>query len=270
MRHVTAAVRALPVTFVVYMVEACLALLLTLPIGLELLDDGRASLSSALGRAAWLDLLPALAPALRMHATASVLHLVLLLLLAPWLHLSWLYALSRPSGVGPALGEGARLYLRAWLVTFWVALVATLASAPFLVSAALVERVLGDGDARLHDLVLATVCLPLLPVLWWAHVLHDLARARSLTRGAWAAVRSSLTDAARIKVQLVALLLSAAASGAAVVAWLLVGRGTVPQNVPAFLLLQLACLLALFLRSVWLAHTVACAEHSVTSRDGYD
>jgi hypothetical protein len=270
MRRFAATMRALPVTFVVYVIEACSALLLSMPLGLELLDDGRATLSHALGRAAWLDLLPSLMPALRVHGTSTLLHVGLLLLLAPWLQMAWLSALAQPMGVGRALAEGARLYLRAWLVTLWVVLLASLGSVPFLVAASVIERLLSEGDARVHDLLLSAACLPLLLVLWWAHVLHDLARARALTHGAWSSVRSSLGPALQPRVQLPGLLLAGLALATQAAVWALVGRRTLDPYLPALALLQLACLLGLFLRSLWLAHALACAEQIVTSRDDYD
>lgn len=270
MRRVAAAVRALPLTFVVYTVEACLALLIALPLGVELLDDGRATLAHALGRAVWLDRLGSLLPTLRLQSTASLLHMALLVLIAPWLHMAWLYALAQPAGVGRALAEGAQRYVRAWLITLWVLLLTALASAPFLAAASVAEALLRDGDARLHDLVLSAVCLPLLLVLWVAHVLHDLARARALGEGAWSAVRSSIGMALRPRTQLPALLFALLALAVHGAIWLLVTRGTLDQRVPSLALLQLACLLGLFLRSGWLAWTLACAEQGRTSGDGYD
>lgn len=270
MRRTAAALRALPVTFVVYMLEAGLALLMALPLGLELLDDGRASLSTSVGRAVSLDRAVSLLPALHVQATASLLHLGLLLLLAPWLQMAWLHALARPSSVGRALAQGAHLYLRAWLVTLWVAVLAALASAPFLVAASLVERMLADGDARLHDALLAGVCLPLVLVLWLAHVLHDLGRARALSHGAWASLRGSLGMAFRLRAQLPALLFAGLGSAAHAAAWLLIARGTFGSSIPSVALLQLACLLGLFARSGWLACALACTDSERTSGDHHD
>jgi len=257
-------------TFVVYAVEACLALLIALPLGLELLDDGRASFASALGRAAWLDRVAELLPALRLQSTSWLLHGALLLLVSPWLQMAWLHALAQPSGLGQALAVGAQRYLRAWLVTVWVLLLTALASAPFLLAASVLENLLREGDARLHDLLLAAACLPLLLVWWAAHVLHDLARARALSAGAWAAVSGSLRLAVRPRAQLPAVLFAILALAVHGAAWLLVGRGTLDSRVPALAVWQLSCLLGLFLRSCWLACALACAQLSPTFRDEYE
>lgn len=270
MRRTAAVLRALPMTFVIYALEAGLAVLIAMPLGLELLDDRRASFSSALGRAVSLDRVATLLPALRVQSTAGLLHVGLLLLLAPWLQMAWLEALARPCGIGHALAAGAQRYLRAWLVTLWVSVLAALASTPFLVAASVLERLLADGDARLHDVLLTSACLPLVLVLWLAHVLHDLARARALSDGAWASVRGSLSRTFRLRAQLPALLFGGLVLAAHAAAWLAVARGTFAGAIPALALLQLAAQLGLVARSCWLSCALACAEESATSRDDDD
>lgn len=260
MRVLTAITRALPFTFAIYLVEVVLALLAAGPLAVELADDGRPSLQSAIGRVMWLEQLFDLAPALRVQGRVAAVALILLALLAPCLQMGWLRALSQPTSLTQALREGITLYGRAWLVTLATLLFVALFATPFVVIVSAVEPLVADSaDGRLHDLTLGLIALPLLPIAWWGFVLHELARARCLRETAWASVVGSLRNALRLRVHLqAALFLGTALLLRAVLLWLAqAGPGVVASSE---WLPQSLCALALVLRSGWLACALIAGE----------
>jgi len=268
MRALTAALRTLPMTFAIYVIEAVLALGCSAPLALELGADTRTSLISASGRAAWLDRALELAPALRVTGRSSVLALLVLLVLSPWLQMAWLHALSRPLGLRRALEQGSHSYLRALSTSLLLGCVTMLLLVPWAGAAWLCHvLVSAPARARVHDLLLCVLLAPCLLVLAYAHVAHDLARARALSSGAFAAVRVGLRSALSGRVWLVGLPLFAAALGlraAQLYTFVHDAALGVWGNVA---LLQGACMAALFVRSLWLAVCLGCTEPRAGSRD---
>ncbi|MDB4973404.1 MAG: hypothetical protein JWN48_1745 [Myxococcaceae bacterium] len=249
--------RALPFTFLLYVFEAALATLFALPLGLE---ATRKLLGSSWDRtqvALALDGLVDLAPALRVGLGSGLLALSLLGLLSPWLQMSWYAALADSRTPLRALSDGARLLLRAWWVTLFVALAWLLAAAPFLgLAYALHDGLRGATDARFHDLAVLAALAPLLPLLLLALLLHDLARARALRFGALASVLCALRVALRPSVQLRSLGLTLLGYGAV---WLAEALSSAAFSIAlTVMLLQSALLARLFLRSLWLATALTC------------
>ncbi|HEX6245491.1 MAG TPA: hypothetical protein VFZ61_31425, partial [Polyangiales bacterium] len=208
MSALPAALRALPLTFFVYVVEAMLALYCALPWSLEVGADARASLSSAIGRAVWLDRVGELLPAVRVAGRSGLLSLGLVLLLSPWLQMAWLSSMQQSVSAAAALEQGVRLYLRAVGVSLLSLLVAALLVVPWAGAAWLAHALLAAPTrARLHDCALVVLLSPCCLALVYAHVMHDLARARALSAGAFAAVAFGLRSALRARVLLAALAL---------------------------------------------------------------
>jgi hypothetical protein len=268
MKVFTAALRALPLSFLLYLIQAAAALLTSVPLGLELLADERATLTSPAGRAAWLDRGLELLPALGVARQSALIVAALLLLSSPWLQMAWLAALARPVGVLGALEQGARSYLRALTVSVLSLACLALALLPGAGTAWLCHTLLAaPSHARLHDLLLIACAVPCLGIVWIAHVAHDLARACSLRRGAWTSLRSGLRGALRPRVQLVGLSLAGAALGLRSIHYYVWREGARLDLVSTTALLQGACFAALFLRSLWLGSCLACVEQPATSGD---
>lgn len=252
--------RALPLTFLIFVLEALFGALAALgPAG---------AWASALAAAPWqasdtailLEQLPGLIAAVVAHRRTSLAALVVLGLLGPWLQLAWLRALSETSSVGNALIDTVKLVPRAWLITLMVALVAMLAALPFGLGAYGLHRLLARGaDARLHDLALAGVLSPLVPLALWAHALHDLARAAALERGALAALRVALRASTDARMLGSALCLALAGHGLVLIASsaTLALRGHALDALVTTLVLEAALLGRLVLRSMWLARALA-------------
>ena len=252
--------RALPMTFVIYGIEALLGLYAVLPGALELApalalalgDDG---LVEALGLETLLDLAGVARVSLRALGLAGLAVLVL----GPWLQMSWLSALAQRGSVQSAFAAGARLTPRAWLVSLWVLLLAALCVAPVLGAAYGVHRWLAAPvAARTHDIVLAGVLALLLPILCIAHVLHDVARARALHLRATRSALGGLRLALRPRMCSRAALAWGFGIGAlALATWAgphLSGSRT--ASLTTLSLLQSALLARLFARSWWLACAV--------------
>jgi hypothetical protein len=267
MRVLVAALRALPVTFALYVVEAVLAITLTVPLGMELSSDARALGTRVLFRAAAIERGLQLLPALRVQGRALALGTVLLLLLTPLLSMTWLSALSGPLGVSRALEQGARLYLRACAVSLAVGLLLALALAPWALFAYSADTWIDlSTHARLHDLLLLGCVGTALPVLWIFHVAHDLARAFALRRGALASVRLGLAAAISLRAPLVALALFALGLLVGASPLLLTTAASRLGEMSSIALLQGACFGALGVRSLWLAYALTCTERYATSR----
>lgn len=259
---------ALPLTFVVYVAEAALAMVSALPLGLELNADARASLGDAIGRAAWLDRVPELLPMVRAQARSAALLGLLWVVLSPWLQMAWLRALAGPIGTRGALAEGARLYFRAWRVSLCVLVLLALPCLPLAAGLPVALWAFSEqGEERLHDVALMAAAGALGALLWTAHVLHDLARARALSMPAWRAVRGSLRACLTPRIQASALAFSLAGLALRGAHGLVAELGADLPGVGAVALLQVACFGALLARSAWLARALACAAESGASRD---
>lgn len=256
------ALSALPVTFLLYVFEALLAISFALPLGLELTQQlgGRWDESQT---ALALESVTTLASGLRVSAGSAVLSLTLLVLLSPWLQMTWLSALSEHTTTLDALSRGARLTARAWWVSCLLALATLLALTPFGLTAYCVHRALiHSTDARFHDLTLVAALAPVVPVLLFAHLVHDLARASALERSGFQSVLHALRVARRVSLWPRALALPALGYGMVLLAELAAFRAVeVPLR---FLLsataLQSALLARTFLRSFWLASALTCVE----------
>lgn len=260
MKPLALAMRALPFTFALYVLEAVLASFVALPTGLELGRQLRASSWDAAQSALFLERLPELAALLRTSSLSGLIALAALWLLGPWLQMSWFAALAELSSPLAALARGARLVPRAWLVSLLVGLTMLLAAAPFLLIAyALHGGLSSSPDARFHDLMLSFALLPLLPLAVFGHVLHDLARARAFYSGALDGLVNGLRSTLSWAVLLRAVGLSAlgffALLAAHAIAWQVDGAF---RFLIAVVALQSALLGRLFVRSVWLAIALAC------------
>jgi hypothetical protein len=116
----------------------------------------------------------------------------------------------------------------------------------------------GDAaDARRSDLLVATALLPVLPIGFYFHVAHDLARAsalqartvRSLARGLYTALKPRAFGPAFAALAVgIALPLAAHASS-----WHL-------GALPATMLLQTVLFVRLVVRGAWLGHALACVR----------
>jgi hypothetical protein len=260
MTPLSLALRALPFTFVIYVLQALLASFVALPNGIEL---SRALRASSWDRVQWarlLDMLPELSALTRGGALAALIAVVVLLVLGPWLQMSWFAALDDLCTPLRALARGARVTVRAWLVSFVVLLVFALGCAPFLLIAYSVHVGLGSTtDARFHDLTLALVLSPLLLVALFAHTLHDLARARALYRGVFDALLRGLRVALSTRLLLRALALWLLGATLVLLAQLLCSWAHGPfRFVVTVAALQSALLGRLFVRSIWLGDALAC------------
>lgn len=262
MSRIAAARRALPMTFTVYVIEGALATFALLPGSVELARElawlGREPSAQAV-LFERVDTLLALA---RASLLASLVSAVTLVLLAPWLHMSWLAALDASgelsAGVFAALRAGARKLPRAWLVSLWVGLLALAPCAPLLLGAyALHVRYEAATVARQHDLAVLSALGLLLPVLFFVHVVHDLARARALTKRALPSVLDALRSACSPRLLGVALLLAVLGPALSFAGLSLAHfvSHTLTLTLGS-LAIQLAALGRLAVRSVWLAYTL--------------
>ena len=256
------ALGALPVTFLLYVFEALLAVSFALPLGLELTQQLGGNWDPSQTALA-LESVTGLASGLRVSAGSALLSLALLVLLSPWLQMTWLSALSDHTTTLDALSRGARLIARAWWVSLLVLVATALTLLPFGVSAYAVHRGLMHAtDARFHDLLVLAAVAPAIPVLLFAHLVHDLARATALERSGWQSVSHALRVGLRVSLWPRALALPALGYGMVLLAELASFRAVeVPLR---FLLtataLQSALLARTFLRSLWLASALTCVE----------
>jgi hypothetical protein len=252
-------------TFVIYLIEAALAVVAGLPFALDFSNSApRGHDLSA--RAQWLEYALSLGTPARLAVSTSALALATLYLLGPWLQMAWLSALGRREGLGESLATGARLWWRACLVTLWVSIGVLLGLAPFALAAWGLSRLSAARlNDRVHGLAIACALLPVLPVLIAACAWFDLARARALQEGAWTSAIRSLRTAIQPATIMRALLWSVAG-------WLLFIVAQVAPLArwggPPLLMfcLQTAVLMRLFVRSRWLADALTCAEHDDASR----
>jgi hypothetical protein len=268
-RAVLVALRAAHVTFAIYALEALLALFVSAPLTSELTRDARALGARPLFRAAALEHGLELLPALRVEARSLTLAALLMLALTPLLRMAWLSALASPLGVRRALGEGARLYLRALSASLLLLACTVLALAPWLLFAYLVDAWL-DARARLHDLLLFAAAGSVLPVLFLASVAHDLAHAFALAHGPLRAARLTLRAALSPRAFPAALLALIAGALVGALPLLLLANASPAGALFAVALTQAGAFCAAGVRSVWLAHALACTERYAASRDARD
>jgi hypothetical protein len=251
------ALRALPLTFLIFVVEVMLAVFASFPISVELAPR---LATFARDPAAALDphSLHELGSLARAFARAHGLSGLVLLALAPWLQLSWLNALAEPQSPLAALARGARGLPRAWLLSLGLGLTFALCAAPWLGLAYGISAWLGhESNAQQVDLTVLACLLPLLPVAVYFLLVHDLARAASLEsrsmRSLWRGLRAALrvrTWGPGVAALAVGLVLPAAAHASS---WQL-------EPLPATLLLQSVLLVRLVVRAAWLAHALACVR----------
>ncbi|MFT3922539.1 MAG: hypothetical protein QM778_08395 [Myxococcales bacterium] len=265
MREWMSSMRALPMTFVIYLTEAALALVFGLPAALELTRSAPQGADST-ADAERLEFLLGLGQAGRLVGATGLFAGIALWLLAPWLQMAWLSALSRRESVGESLVQGARLYVRAQLLAIPVVIGVALSLVPFGVAAWGISQLSASQlNDRVHDLGIACALAPGLPVLLAGLAWLDLARARALHEGPWTSAVRSLRAALQPVTILRALFFGLAGWTLFLLAQapLLERLGGRPLVVLA---LQSAVLARLFLRSRWLADALTCAEASAGSR----
>ncbi|HEX5661292.1 MAG TPA: hypothetical protein VFX59_29085 [Polyangiales bacterium] len=246
--------RALPVTFLIFVIEALFAAFASWPNGVEL----TAKLSSLSLDPSALRELGAIAKG---FARGHGLAVLAMLVLAPWLHMSWLIMLSEPQSPARALARGVGRVPRAWLIALVLLVMFALCGLPFVGLAYGVTRSLSDApDARRHDLALAGALLPLIPLAFYFHVANDLARAAALEvrtlRSIFRGLRTALRPTAFL-----------AASGAALVGVLLPLAAHASSwqlgVLPATMLLQSVLFMRLVVRAAWLGHALALVRPTV-------
>lgn len=256
-----AALRALPTTFVIYVIEALCAAFAALPSALEL---GRLGLPARWDKTSQALLLEGLLERAAVGRAALVslgLALLVIVLLGPWLQMSWLAAVAAPRSVGSALAVGLVRSGRACAVSLLVALGGVCACLPFAALVYGTHLLLQEASVRTHDLGVAAAALPLALALPLVFVWHDLARARALNRRALASVRSGFralglgTALSALVLLGGGLLLSVSIAG-------LVGTLDLPRPL-AVVVLQGAAFARLFLRSCWLARVVPDHAHAL-------
>lgn len=261
------ALRALPMTFFIYVLQAWTAVLIALPAANELVarvPTGQPASAHALA----LERIFQLGSDLRLVALPSLLAGLTWLLVTPFLHIAWLSALARREAFGASLATGGRLYLRACIVSAWVFLGLLAALTPWAGLSYGVYHYIADlPNDRIRDVTCATLLLPLLPSLFIAHTWHDLARARALEEPALRAAMRSVRSALRPRVLLQSLLYS-------LVGFALLALGQIielpfPDASHELLVaaLQTSLLARLFLRSRWLCDALACADAAGESTD---
>jgi hypothetical protein len=252
--------RAMPLTFLVYCVEAGLAVFASFPLASELAPRLFAFAGTPVLQAAALDpaALSELAALTRGSVRSHGLAMLALFMLAPWLQMSWLSALAEPQSPLRALRQGARRLPRVWLLALASWMLTALLAAPFIALAFGASGWLHDHAQR-HDLALVAALAPLLPLFLYAHVAHDLARAAALDRRALRSCYAGFRAALRVRAWLpgaaailTGLLLPLAAHAAS---WQLGG-------VVAMALLQGVLLVRTFVRAAWLGHALACVQRS--------
>ncbi len=187
--------RALPVTFVVYLIGAAFSAPLALPLGGELERTLSFPFAPEWARVSAVEGLATLAPALRVQGLTLALSLASFVLLSPLLQMAWLKALSCPLGPVEALREGVRLYGRASAVSLLILASTAIAVLPWgLLSLGLHGFLLPRTNTRVHDLALLLALTPALPTAVLCALWHDLARARCLHTGAIRASLAALRD----------------------------------------------------------------------------
>ena len=259
---IVATLRALPITMLAFLLQLLFAAPLVFPSVLELQRVLSGPFDGAT-QAQLLDTLLASGAILRMLGVQSLLLGIVWLVLTPLLSMAWLSALSEPMGPGRALAQGARLYLRAVSVSALVLACALFVLGPWPFLAYGFSRWIDPGtDVRAHDVAVLVSLFPLLPLGLVVHSWHDLARARSLELGFLRAVTRSAGDAFRASVLVRALALSALGTALVCLAVAVTGGDGESMFSPliAAIVVHGAVFARYYLRSLWLAHTLLCAE----------
>jgi hypothetical protein len=265
--YLVASLRALPVTFLVLLIELALAIPLALPISSELSRISSGSWDAA-AYATLLDGLSAARPLTRTLGMQAALVLAAWLLLSPLLHMAWLSALSSPMSPARALGRGGALLVRALFVTFNIAFVGVFMAAPWaLLAYGMSQLFSAEAHARVHDMGVALSLVPLVPTAFLLHTWHDLARARALEQGPITSVTRSARHVFRLGVLGRALLLALGGALLVGLAELWVAEfgasGLIAGSIAAVLVYG-ALFAKLWLRSLWLCHALLCAEATDT------
>jgi hypothetical protein len=265
--YLVASLRALPITFLLLLLELALAIPLALPVSMELSRLGTGSWDAA-GQAALLDGLAAARPLTRTLGLQASLAAGVWIVLSPLLHMAWLSALSSPMSPARALGRGGALLIRALLVSFNLAFVAVLMALPWVFLAWCMSRLFSvEVHARAHDVGVALSLVPLVPTAFLLHTWHDLARARALEHGPLASVTRSARHVFRLGMLARALLLTLGGTLLVLLAELWVAQfgasGLIAGSIAA-LLVYGALFAKLWLRSLWLCHALGAAEATDT------
>ncbi len=261
-----AVIRALPITFLVYVSSTALAAMHALPIALEI---GRLPTWTKAGEGARIATLEAMLsqlPVLRAQGLSLLLAALAYALLSPWLQMSWFAALSAPRAPGAALAEGARLTPRAYLTSLVVGIGTVLMLLP---CAALVwttrSWLESRANVRVQDIATLIALTPGALVLFLSLAWHDLARARCLSSGAFRSSLRAWLDA----LSLVTLAryacwaaLGLTISVAAQLASLQVGHSGRLAMFIVLAVVQGAALARSMLRSRWLTDALLCADAS--------
>ncbi len=260
------AVRALPMTFTIFVLQAWVSSIATLPMIGELVrvaPNGK----TAIALAASLEQALQMAPVLRTSSQTFLLLSLSWIVLSPWLQMAWFSAIAQRESVAASLATGGQLYLRACLVSLWVVLGFVLIAAPIALASYGIFRFMAEHpNDRVRDLLTVGLLLPALPALSIAHFWHDLARARALHEPAFRATARSLRDAVRPQVLVQGLLLTGVGWAVVLASQLAEEHVSTQSNVVLIALLQSALLTRLVLRSRWLAEALTCAEGSRESR----
>jgi hypothetical protein len=262
--------RALPMTFAVYVVNGLLAIVLAASLGIELEQALGFPLGRPAARVAALESVLPLAPLLRAKGVDLLLVSATLWLLAPWLQMAWLTSLSALHGPARALRSAWSLYFRAIIATLLVVIGGALALLPWAGLAYAVHTFCEDRvNDRVHDLSVAIALGPALIVLLISATWHDLARARCLSTGAFRSVLAAARDALRPSV--LARYLAWGGAGLLLVvaaqAWAFqVQTAGFMRSSLLLALLQSAAFLRTLLRSAWLADALACVDAAASRK----
>ncbi len=256
--------RALPVTFLVYLSSTALAAVFALPTGLELGRIPSWAPGEGAARVAALESLLSIAPALRAQALSLMLAALAYALLSPWLQMAWFAALSAPRSPGAALAEGAQLTFRAYRTTLLVGFGCVLMLLPCVALVWLTRSWLASrANVRVQDLATLLALLPGVLLLCVSCAWHDLARARCLSSGAFRSSLWSFRDA----LSSLTLARYALWSGLGLALSLAVQLGSLRLEGPGYLnllvllaMVQSAALARSMLRSRWLTEALLCAD----------
>jgi hypothetical protein len=259
---IVATLRALPITMLAFLLQLLFAAPLAFPTALEL-QRVLSGPFRGITEASFYDTLLASGAILRMLSVQALFAGVLWILLSPLVCMAWLSALSEPMGPLRALARGARLYLRAASVSALILVCALFMLGPWPLLAYGFSHWIDPGtDVRAHDVAVLLSLLPILPLGLVLRSWHDLARARSLELGFLRAVTRSASDAFRGSVLVRALLLAGLGTLLVSTAVYAVGGDSDSLLSPMFaaLVVHGAVFAKYYLRSLWLAHTLLCAE----------
>lgn len=268
---------ALGVTLVAHVFVLALSLAPAVPLSMLL---HRAVADTAAGDAALFE--PGAAALLEvLHDTAAGLGVVvlvwmavaaLIVLVGPWLTMSWLAALAKPRPVSEALGAGARSYFPSLAVSIFHGPLLAVAVGLVVAGPVVAGLVLsGSPDAQTHDLWVLGALVPGVVLVAWVAVSHDLGRAALVVHevGPWRATRLGMRAALRptalpAYVMWLVVGLALAAVGLAVGA---AGDLGVWWATLATLVLQQAVAFArTVVRARWLAGAVARVERLAVAR----